>query len=737
MCKLFYIESMDAQKEIKKVGFTVDAGLIQRLGYELVGRAETAVSELIKNSYDADATVVDVDFIDSNEIGGKLFISDNGAGMSESQLINGFMRISSTDKVHNPTSARLHRTKAGKKGIGRFAAQRLGEKLVIVTQTKESKSAIRIEIDWNEYSIDKDLTSITFPIETVQKEKSEGTVIEIHSLRERWTEAAIKRIYRYVLDLFQPDYLSERSKIDSIAVQNEESFKVNFNLVFNDKKYPFLNDQISVFDKSLAVFEGYINKEHCGLVNVKSDSLHINDILEIEHKEDDNKFSALSDVYFKIHYFIYDRPQYYGDKLSGLELKKIQELSKTIGGVRLYRNGFRVLPYGEPKDDWTNIDKRWSTESGKTNIPLNNQNLFGFVEIIDPTGDIFEETASREGLIENEAFHQLSDFINKSLIAVRGRIAEKIKYFKGSQNNDDFTQNSEKKEQTTLEMFEKLKKILDYKSDQNTEKQNSEQFSENDREEGLEIIKKLENLIEEAGMLRVLAGLGLTIGEFTHEMKQFHSSVYGYISKLNQMQLAVEVQSQLDGIKTDFDNLFSYTEYFGTTISQNINRKKSPIDLLATLDRFCNIIKNDLEKNQIELQITAFDFDAITIPMHSSEWNSILYNLYTNSRKAIKRAKVAGKILVEVGVENEDTFINFHDNGDGIPKENEHRIFNAFFSTSTPASFDAPNEEQLIGTGLGLKIVKDIVVSYKGNVCVVSPNQGYSTCLKITISKNK
>ncbi|WP_234398573.1 sensor histidine kinase [Hoylesella loescheii] len=728
---------MDAQKEIKKVGFTVDAGLIQRLGYELVGRAETAVSELIKNSYDADATVVDVDFIDSNEIGGKLFISDNGAGMSESQLINGFMRISSTDKVHNPTSARLHRTKAGKKGIGRFAAQRLGEKLVIVTQTKESKSAIRIEIDWNEYSIDRDLTSITFPIETVQKEKSEGTVIEIHSLRERWTEAAIKRIYRYVLDLFQPDYLSERSKIDSIAVQNEESFKVNFNLVFNDKKYPFLNDQISVFDKSLAVFEGYINKEHCGLVNVKSDSLHINDILEIEHKEDDNKFSALSDVYFKIHYFIYDRPQYYGDKLSGLELKKIQELSKTIGGVRLYRNGFRVLPYGEPKDDWTNIDKRWSTESGKTNIPLNNQNLFGFVEIIDPTGNIFEETASREGLIENEAFHQLSEFINKSLIAVRGRIAEKIKCFKDSQNNDDFTQNSEKKDQTTQEMFEKLKNILYYKSDQNIETQNSEQFSENNREEGLEIIKKLENLIEEAGMLRVLAGLGLTIGEFTHEMKQYHSSVYGYISKLNQIQLGVEAKSQLDGIKTDFDNLFSYTEYFGTTISQNINRKKMPIDLLATLDRFSNIIKNDLQKNQIEFKIDAFDFDAITIPMHSSEWNSIFYNLYTNSRKAIKRARVAGKILVEVGVENGDTFINFHDNGDGIPKENESRIFNAFFSTSTPASFDAPNEEQLIGTGLGLKIVKDIVISYRGNVSVVSPNQGYSTCLKITISKNK
>lgn len=728
---------MDTQNGTIQVGFTVDAGLIQRLGYELVGRAETAVSELIKNSYDADATIVDVDFIDSNEIGGRLIISDNGVGMSEQQLINGFMRISSTDKVHNPTSFRLHRTKAGKKGIGRFAAQRLGERLIIITQTKESGNAIRIEIDWNEYSIDRDLTSITFPIETVQKGKIEGTTIEIQGLREKWTDAAIKRVYRYILDLFQPDYLSERSKIDNLAVQNEEAFKVNFNLVSNNEKRPFLNDQISVFDKSLAVFEGYIDKEHCGIVTVKSDTLRINDIIEIRHTEDDSKFSALSDVYFKIHYFIYDRPQYYGDQISGLELKKIQELSKTAGGVRLYRNGFRVLPYGEPKDDWTNIDKRWSTESGKTNIPLNNQNLFGFVEIIDPTGNMFEETASREGLIENDAFNQLSDFIHKSLVAVRSRIAEKIKVFRERQNKDDFTQGSFKKEQTTQEMFNKLRFILDSKSEQKSEDTDEGQAVESDKKEGLEIIKKLENLIEEAGMLRVLAGLGLTIGEFTHEMKQFHSSVYGHISRLNQLCLNDEAQNQINEIKIDFDNLFGYTEYFGTTISQNTNRKKSPIDLLAVLDRFQKTINNDLEKNKIDFVVDAYDFDAVTIPMHGSEWNSILYNLYTNSRKAIKRANVVGKILVEVGVEGNDTFINFIDNGDGIPKENESRVFNAFFSTSTPASFDAPNEDQLIGTGLGLKIVKDIIISYKGNICIVPSPAGYSTCFKITIPKNK
>lgn len=75
-------------------------------------------------------------------------------------------------------------------------------------------------------------------------------------------------------------------------------------------------------------------------------------------------------------------------------------------------------------------------------------------------------------------------------------------------------------------------------------------------------------------MLRVLAGLGLTIGEFTHEMKQFHSSVYSHISILNQLNLCNEAQEQINEIKTVFDNLFNYTDYFGTTISQNTNRKK-------------------------------------------------------------------------------------------------------------------------------------------------------------------
>ena len=729
---------MEENENIKEVGFTVDAGLIQRLGYELVGRAETAVSELIKNSYDADATVVDVDFIDTAVQGGSLVISDNGLGMTEKQLKDGFMRISSTDKLHNPKSPRFNRTKAGKKGIGRFAAQRLGEELVIVTQTKASEKATKLTIDWNKYIVDTDISSVTFPIEYVDKEREEGTTLWINNLRDKWTEAAIKRIYRYVLELFQPDYLSERSKENNLAIQNEESFKVVFNQTIKGDKTQFLNEKISVFDKALAVFEGYIDKAHQGLVTINSDSLGLNDFIEISCSDEKKEFSELSDVYFKIYYFIYNRPHYYNDRISSIDLNRIQELSKTASGVRLYRNGFRVLPYGEPTDDWTNIDKRWSSESGLVNVPMGNKNLFGFVEIIDPNGSVFEETASREGLIENEAFKQLSDFINKALVAARGRVVEKITNFKRKTNQDDYTIETDEDARTTQEMLDTLKLLLDEKEKTTSDSdEDIEKKKEHDRKIGHEIIKQIANLLEEAGMLRVLAGLGLTIGEFTHEIKQFQPSVYGHISKLIQYNLNEDAKKQLDGIKVDFDDLFGYTRYFSTTISQNTNREKKPVDILAVVDLFHNTISNDLGKNGIDLEVDELDFDVVTIPMHKSEWSSILYNLYTNSRKAIKRANVKGRILIEVGVDDANTIIHFYDNGDGIPEENKSRVFNAFFSTSTPASFDAPNDEQFVGTGLGLKIVKDIVVSYKGSISIIPAKEGYSTCFRILIPRNK
>ena len=128
------LELSEFDKE--NVRFSVDASHISRLGRELVVKKETAVSELVKNAYDADATQVTLTFENVDLSGGRLTIEDDGHGMIREQLIAGFMRLSTTDKIHTPYSPRFHRLRAGSKGIGRFAAHRLGKKLTIITQIK-------------------------------------------------------------------------------------------------------------------------------------------------------------------------------------------------------------------------------------------------------------------------------------------------------------------------------------------------------------------------------------------------------------------------------------------------------------------------------------------------------------------------------------------------------------------------------------------------------------------------
>jgi signal transduction histidine kinase len=248
-----------------------------------------------------------------------------------------------------------------------------------------------------------------------------------------------------------------------------------------------------------------------------------------------------------------------------------------------------------------------------------------------------------------------------------------------------------------------------------------------------EIKENFRQLLEELGMVRVLAGLGLTIGEFTHEVIQFAPSINGDISVLAEQTLDFEGLNSLENLRRTIALFIAYTSYFNATVSANVSRELRPQQIDIVVGDFVKIIRSDLDKSSINLETDFFGFDLVTIPMHQSEWSSILFNLYTNAKKAIKRAKVLGQIRIVGGNENEKVFLEFQDNGDGIPQENEGKIFEAFFTTSSPAGFDAPQEDRLTGTGLGLKIVKDIVQSYSGQIELIKPETGFNTCFRIEL----
>jgi signal transduction histidine kinase len=720
---------------VSSLAFKVDAGLIDRLGRELVGKGETAVSELIKNAYDADATTVTVTFIDCDAPGGTLSVSDDGVGMTPAQLESAFMTISSTDKVHNPKSAKYKRNKAGRKGIGRFATQRIGEKLTIITQTIQDDFASKLTIEWNRYTLDTDIGLIRNPLEKIEKTQDEGTHILIEFVRDSWSDVTINRVYRYVLELLQPDYLSDRSKQLAVAQQRDNTFAVTFQRIIKGQQYIIADPAKMLYEKALATIEGYIDKAGDGFCSVNSESLGIShEIIAIDSNSPDKKYNFLRNVHFKAYYYIYNRELYYTN-ITRLELSNIQRISQEQGGIRVYRNGFRVLPYGEPNNDWLNIDRRYYDESGIVNVPFGNHNLFGFVEVLDPNGDIFQETAGREGLIENDAYAEMKDFISKALEGGRLRIrygVDKIK--KKKTNLNPKAKSTEETEKSPIDKIIDFKRSLDLfiNEPQATTEQKAD-YEKNANQLVEELKEDFTALLQELGMLRVLAGLGLTISEFTHEVVQFAPSMNGDLSVIENQSLNLEGLNALENLKRTIRLFLAYTSYFSSTVSANVTRELKPQQLDIMVEDFLKIISADLSKESIHIDPKFYGYELQTIPMHSSEWSSILFNLYTNSKKAIRRAGGIGEISIIGGNEKSKVYLEFSDNGDGIPEENVEKIFDAFFTTSSPTSFDSTVEEKSTGTGLGLKIVQDILHSYGGSIRLIEPENGFSTCFRVEV----
>jgi signal transduction histidine kinase len=736
--KILELSSKLASFDKDNVRFSVDAGVIDRLGTELVARQETAVSELVKNSYDADAKIVTLKFKDSDTIGGTLYIEDDGLGMTKEQLVNGFMRISSTDKLRNPLSERYNRKRAGQKGIGRFAVQRLGEKLTITTQTLEDDFALVLTINWNKYQGDIDLVNITNKIITVAKRKKEGTTLKIEGLKDRWSQASIKRIYRYVSAIIQPFPLSEQEEINNKGETIDPGFKTIFKKINKDKSIIIADESTMIYDHALAEIDGWIDKNGLGIYSVNSKQLKIDEYGEIGSDPDDMSlpFSQLRKVRFKAYYYIYN-----ANLIPKMHESSIKKLARTSGGIRLYRNGFRVLPYGEPGNDWLYLDE---SVKKRSILPVHgNLNFFGFVELTDSNG-VFNETSSREGLMENEALIQLQNFIYRTLMTCVLKVAEvrNIKIVSGQKKEGKLYEKIEVRIKDIAHTIEVLDFELE-KEEGNIQVKRKRKKTLQKLQKDIKAVADLQKeetskMLKEKSMLRVLSSVGITIGQFIHEVRDYlinmQSDVNFLLEKLRSDTVLLE---RVVILEQNIATFRSYTSYFDNIISQNVVRELKPIEIQNIAEKFWTSIHNDALKSNIKFDEPVRNgFYLYTLPMHPSEWSSILFNFYTNAKKAIKRTKTPGEIKIESGETDKFIYLEFSDTGDGISEENEEKIFDEFFTTTSQKALDVIDESnEITGTGLGLKIVKDIVSSYRGNIQVVSPKQGFNTCLRIEIPK--
>lgn len=709
------------------VRFTVDAGHIQRLGVELVGKQDTALSELIKNAYDADATKVELTFRNHGQKGGSLTIVDDGSGMSDQAIRNSWMRISTAAKVEEPRSTRFDRVRAGKKGIGRFAVQRLGKRLLLESKPLGAEFGFRVMFEWDDaFKAGTDLQEVFNKIERFEKEADDsGTRLVITDLRDAWSDAALSRAWRSVM-LLQPPFKIGKGSNASQGTSVDPGFGVTINGSTDTQQRTRYSIEDTFLKQAIAIIEASIDENGEATVKLTAPKLGLED-----EQKFGEKFTLTGPLNLKSHYFIYD-----AKLMSGMSMKDAADMGRSFGGIRIYRNGFRVLPYGQAYDDWLRLEEDVSRRS--LLVPANNRHFFGHIELSAVDNPLFEETSSREGLLENEAYEELRQFARQAVEWAVLRIAN-ARQRKQTAGQPNFVSITKK----PSEVVRDLKKTLTFKLIERPESV----------AKAVKAIEKVESVladyeadvekdkaasVEYQEMLRILASLGLSISVFGHEIRGAREAMQAHIlalkdavDELSDGDQKRKLETKQEGFQSASDRVFDIGGYIDGLMSRTESRELISISVKGALEGFARQFGDYMAKQRVQFEIDVPDPTLRTTLMHKSEMDSMLLNLLTNSIKSMRKAEVHDrKVRLDARKEGKHIVLGFEDNGGGIGPEHRHRVFDAFFTTTMAADDDGVAGP---GTGLGLKIVSDIAESYGGGARVADATADYKCRIELRV----
>lgn len=779
-------------EEKNTLRFSVDASLLFELGEQLVARKSIALSELIKNSYDSDATNVNVYFQNVTKPYGKIVVSDDGVGMSFESIKNNWMRVATNNKVENPRSPRYKRLRTGAKGVGRFAARKLANKLTIHSICNSSPGLweeTTVQLDWDKFIAGEDLNKIDLFFDRKQYsiEQTTGVTLILEDVQEVWTTDDIEEIRRDLQDL-TVSFVTEDTKT-KITEDGQQEKEVEIEKSRLDSDNPEVDKGFYVYITApeFPEQEGNVNSKFYSAANAKLMAKILDDgspeyKLRFRGSEREVKFNPKSEKLNKligaslvIHYFIYNTQI---QEHTGIKVSEATKLGRKFGGVKIYLDGFRVFPYGDPGDDWLDLDQ---TRAGRLasvdgvlrnlvpknidrpmlNIPGNNQ-LFGGVLVSREDHPGLNPNISRERLLENESYYQLKRFARLGIDWLtlewarydteekdqqKGIVEEDQKDPSGQPSTKNDIDHSTKKEyknnesksekniqsdkgiETTLsDLKAKIEKITatvepEVKEDLNTEFEKLK----------LTLEEKEAVQIGKISMLRILASAGSSVVIFNHQIRAVIDGLRRLVYDLGEEGQNVDIifMSNLDQNRRRLKNWLRMLEgqaiQLGLLLGTEARRRRRQLVCRPIVEELINTFATYTESNGIEI-INEVNPLLKTPPMYEAELHSLLLNIVTNALKAVKEQKER-KIQIDGTNQSGYFVLRINDTGRGLSDSEKLTVFEPFVTNS------APDPVLGVGTGLGLTIVKDIVSEHSGTVKFIDALIPWKTCLEIRLPR--
>lgn len=701
------------------------ARLLTMLGDQLIKNEQIAVTELMKNSYDADADWVKVSFEDfesyykiKNSVS-RIVIEDNGKGMSRDIITKAWMNPATPNKHTKDINAQKTpggRIIQGEKGIGRFAMLKLGRTIEMVTRPEGSEKEFSLTFDFNKYDDDflkegnneKEifLDQLSFDlIERVPEvfvsrkvkvgdkvfdgeSNVKGTRITISNLRGSWSE----KKFQSLTDSFER-FGGMYSSLENPSKEKDKPKEFSIGLSYNGDEYKgatqedsldFLAEQKAVFSIQNGKYDNVKQTLSFCLNGLPRELELSNPIVrglrvfkDRFYEEENKRYREISDFGpFSFDFHIFDLN---AKDPSRYALNDNQKKTVKKHRVYLLRDGIRVLPYGDPTDDWLMIDMmRGTISAGST---FSNDQVVGRVNITKAENEHLKDKTNREGLIDDNNYTQDFICIIQTLLAHLRKTAYK-----------QYLDNIKKKENIDKQKKDAVKNAIEV-----LERQMS------DNKTALTLISQIKNsyqkekhyLEERAVRTESLAAVGLSVETASHDIMLMMGRGLDNLATLMKDSMSQNFDSKM--LPDYLQKMYGIFSYVGAQIKDmqqlfvSSKQRRKHIRVKDLLEKVIKLYSNILERNGVAVEINEIGSPLVAV-CTDADLLQLLINLFDNAVYWLKVTENPNRKILVTLDGNVQQMI-FSDDGCGINKDDEPYIFEAFFS--------GKGEE---GRGLGLYI---------------------------------